>query len=116
VAAGRFHIKGAVIMLAAVGLVARAAFQLSHGRVETAFQQKAYIAETNVEERFIFWRIAVREFSTSPVLGVGPGNFEVRLVDFDRPAHLYGGTFATHNTYLQVLAELGLPGAAVFAG
>jgi O-antigen ligase len=47
------------------------------------------------------WTAAVDEFLKSPILGCGRGNFGVAL---------HGGLMYAHNTYLGLLAELGLAG------
>lgn len=64
--------------------------------------------------RLPLWRAALRMWMERPLLGVGPDNFR----------HLYGrylGLSAwdervhANNLYLELLADLGLPGAAAFA-
>lgn len=112
-ATGRLRLRAAFLVMAAVALAALAVYQYAPQRVQTALEQKASIADANVQDRFLSWKIALREFSTSPVLGVGAGNYETRSLDFAPPARLSTGT---DNTYLNVLAELGVPGVALFVG
>lgn len=65
----------------------------------------------SVRDRAIAQRVAWQAFVDAPWLGIGAGAFD------DRSLVLSGGQIdiGTHNTYLQILAELGLVGAAAFA-
>ena len=61
-------------------------------------------------------RVAARLWRTSPVSGVGVGQFMEKSVGFVQDEYvrtLYGRENA-HNNFLQILAELGLTGAAAF--
>jgi O-antigen ligase len=67
------------------------------------------------------WVVAWREFQAHPVRGVGAGNFPVASVHFLlAPGTITASRFivdepqVTHNTYLNVLAEEGIVGAALF--
>jgi len=60
--------------------------------------------------RFRIWAAAVEVWFHSPLLGVGLGQFIVSSVDL---LGLAGGVLA-HNTYLSILAEGGLIGAALY--
>lgn len=67
------------------------------------------------------WRVAIRMFEHHPVGGVGLGNFTVvepsyatETVDLNRVGLIVNQPHRTHNTYLEVLAELGVPGLLLF--
>jgi O-antigen ligase len=69
------------------------------------------------------WTVAWREFQAHPVRGVGAGNFPIVSVHFLlAPGTISESRFivdepqVTHNTYLNVLAEGGVVGAAMFIG
>lgn len=71
--------------------------------------------------RIDIWTVGGRMVSANPVSGVGAGNFEVSSIHYLlRPGSLPNDEFiadtpqVAHNTYLEVLAELGIPGAAMF--
>ncbi|MGI9100645.1 MAG: O-antigen ligase family protein [Solirubrobacteraceae bacterium] len=73
------------------------------------------------EGRLDLYTIAWRMIEAHPVEGVGVGNFTVASVDYLlRPGAIERSEFivdtpkATHNTYLQVGAEMGVVGLALF--
>ncbi len=84
--------------------------------IQGAFVQKAHIANTNTLNRLYLWKIAVREFESQPISGVGPGNFPLALSRFGQSPGNGGGVLTTHNVYFNILAELGLPGELFFLG
>jgi putative inorganic carbon (hco3(-)) transporter len=96
-------------------LIAGTANLLQPETVDSALTRKEHVAQTNVNLRLIAWGIALEEFGSSPVLGVGPGNFEKRYIEFGLPTD-EDGPITTHNAYLNILAELGLPGLVLFLG
>ena len=60
---------------------------------------------------------AMNMFKSNPVIGIGPGNYGFLYNDY-RPKNSPIKDFIerTHNIYLQVLAENGLPGLIIFLG
>jgi O-antigen ligase len=71
--------------------------------------------------RLDLWHIAVDMSADHPDVGVGAGNFQVqepvyatRSITLSRPDLVVDTPKVTHNTYLNVLAELGVLGAALF--
>jgi O-antigen ligase len=109
----RLRTRWALLFLVAALLIAGIANILQPEMVGEALNRKEYIAQRNVNERLIAWQIALDQFGTSPVLGVGPGNFDRRYTEFGLPTARVG-IITTHNAYLNILAELGLPGLALF--
>lgn len=68
------------------------------------------------------WQIAYRIFSHHPIGGAGLGNYSLLAPHYAsdtlqllRVQYVLRG-FVAHNTYLQILSELGLIGGALFAG
>ena len=106
------RVNGAILVLilviVVVGSVASAAV-VSH-----ALQRKQLVASSNVTSRVYFWQVAVEEFRSAPFTGVGPGNYTVRFSDFAPPFSYSKGVQTTHNSYLNVLAELGIGGFVAF--
>jgi O-antigen ligase len=67
------------------------------------------------------WTVGLREFKANPITGVGVGNFQTSSVHYllapgqiKRSEFIVDQPKVAHNTYLQVLAELGIPGLALF--
>jgi hypothetical protein len=99
---------------AAAGVLCVAAMSLAGPLIERAFQEKTYIAASNVDTRELRWQAAARMVAEHPVLGVGPGGFREEYAAESRNAELDEQTPVAHNMYLEVAAELGLPGFALF--
>ncbi|WP_409461656.1 O-antigen ligase family protein [Amycolatopsis sp. GA6-003] len=85
-------------------------------QLERAVQEKTFIAATNVDTRELRWQAAARMVAAHPVLGVGPGSFRTQYAAASHNAEIDEQTPVAHNMYLEVAAELGLPGFALFAG
>ena len=69
--------------------------------------RNAPVADT-MRMRVDNWSTAIRMTAASPLFGVGAGHFALRAPDFGPTRE------NAHNNYLQVLAELGIPGLACF--
>jgi O-antigen ligase len=67
-----------------------------------------------VDARTNIWRDTLSEVAASPWTGVGLGAYEHGLYRFKTTAPTNTVDFA-HNDYLQILAELGIPGATLAA-
>ncbi len=85
-------------------------------QLERAVQEKTFIAASNVDTRELRWQAAARMLTAHPVLGVGPGGFRAEYAAESHDAEVDEQTPVAHNMYLEVAAELGLPGFALFAG
>ena len=73
--------------------------------------------EGSAEQRYTIWKVARAISADHPIFGVGIGTYPqvheryaVRLEEW-RPAR---GKWAAHNTFLNVLAETGVPGLLLF--
>ncbi len=84
--------------------------------LERAFAEKTYIAATNVDTREMRWQAAARMLALNPVLGVGPGGFRSSYAAASHNAEIDEQQPVAHNIYLEIGAELGLPGLACFLG
>jgi O-antigen ligase len=110
----RLPLKWALVIAGGLVAVALVSYLLQPERVESALVQKRHVAQSNIDQRLVAWQVALEQFRSSPVLGVGPGNFEVRFDEFELPPDPELGALAAHNAYLDVLAELGAPGLCLF--
>ncbi|MDQ3576448.1 MAG: O-antigen ligase family protein [Actinomycetota bacterium] len=106
-------VVASVVILGALGL---AGSLLAAEELARALQEKSYIAGTNVDTRELRWEAAARMLSDNPVLGVGPGGFRTGYAAASHNAEIDEQSPVAHNMYLEVAAELGLPGLALFLG
>jgi O-antigen ligase len=60
------------------------------------------------------WSAAIAMFSASPFTGTGLGTFRLHVPDFSDST--LRRAFVAHNSYLELAAELGLPGFIAFVG
>lgn len=75
-------------------------------------------------QRLFFWGVAWQEFLSSPIIGVGAGNYPWRIGDFQEATpelaayvaeyrRSYAGR-SVHSSYFQIISELGAVGMAAF--
>ena len=80
-----------------------------------ALREKSFIASTNVDTRELRWQAAARILTDHPLLGVGPGGFRAEYPGASHNAEIDEQSPVAHNMYLEVAAELGVPGLLLFA-
>jgi O-antigen ligase len=106
----------AVAFFAPNGVWARVA-GLQH--LTTTDQLEQVDQEGSARQRFEIWRVANKIIRENPLTGIGVGAYPqahavyARGEEFDPVA---AGARDTHSTYLNVLAETGIPGAIAFFG
>lgn len=79
-------------------------------------------AESTRVQRLYMWRIAVQQYMSHPVLGIGAENYPYRVADhegtpFVQKANIFGRSFggrSVHSSFFQILPELGTFGALAF--
>ncbi|MCR3753828.1 O-antigen ligase family protein [Lentzea californiensis] len=104
----------AVVVTAAVAGVAALVFaSAAQAELSRAFQEKSHIAGTNADTRMLRWQAASRMLAGNPVLGVGPGGFRQEYASAGHNAEIDEQTPVAHNLFLEVAAELGVPGFAL---
>ncbi|RDI19210.1 O-antigen ligase family protein [Lentzea flaviverrucosa] len=104
----------AVVVTAAVAGVAALAFaSAAQAELSRALQEKSHIAGTNADTRMLRWQAASRMLADNPVLGVGPGGFRQEYAAAGHNAEIDEQTPVAHNLFLEVAAELGVPGFAL---
>lgn len=84
----------------------------------TGYQNEDIRSSSQIRARL--WKIGVNMAIKNPIFGVGPLNFPYQIVEYGADVepnlnelHYLGGR-AAHNTFIQVAAELGLPGLFCF--
>lgn len=110
---GRARLRWGVLAVAGLVVIGAVSYAVQPEKIESSFAQKEYIGQANVESRLRFWGVALEMWQTSPLLGVGPGNYQGRFTEF-QPFFETLGSPVAHNAYFSVLAELGLVGLVLF--
>ncbi|MGH3863635.1 MAG: O-antigen ligase family protein [Actinokineospora sp.] len=100
--------------LAVVALIGVTALSFAGPALDRALGEKSFIAGSNVNARELRWQAAARMLAENPVLGVGPGGFRGDYAAASHNAEVGEQTPVAHNMYLEVAAELGLPGFVLF--
>ena len=113
----RLRVVVASLLIAAAGVAyyGLAASQEARDRI-TNFSAEASSGRSDL------WTVALREFDAHPATGVGGGNFVVakaafatETVNLTRLDRVVDDPVVAHNTYLEILAELGFVGLGLFA-
>jgi O-antigen ligase len=80
-----------------------------------------HLSSSTSSGRTDLWKVGVRMWQANPVVGVGSGNFALAAVHYVQSAGplsradlIVDVPHATHNTYLEILDELGVPGLIAF--
>ncbi len=107
--------RALVASAAVVALLGLGTLLFAGPGIERAVQEKTFIAASNVDTRELRWQAAARMVAEHPLSGVGPGGFREAYAAESRNAEINEQTPVAHNMYLEVAAELGLPGFALFA-
>lgn len=110
----RKHIPILAAGMAVVAGVTYFYVQSNPEQVEFGLQAKQSVAAQNVDLRLDAWSAALRMTEDHPILGAGPGNFQYLYPEItDRPPGSKS-LGVVHNAYLDVGAELGVLGMALF--
>ena len=100
--------RGKLAVLGVVGVVGLGAFFI---RYSGYFQKGA----TSVEARLDYWEAAVKTANRNPLIGTGPGTFQIPYRQIKAPASEMARL--THNDYLQQATDSGwLGGLSFIAG
>lgn len=104
VAAGGLVIAGVLLV----------AFSLWRPIVDEHLQLKDKVASANVASRQALWSAAVRMSGDHPFIGVGPAGFPLRADDYVRDDPVGLDDPVAHNSFLEIMAESGVPALAAF--
>lgn len=100
-----------VLTLAGVFFLTRDGFTESY--INRAESISSYEQDGSVRGRFNAWETSWRVFLDYPVTGVGPNNLEVVHRSYSPEPDRFR---VSHNVYLQILSECGLPALLLFLG
>jgi len=87
-----------------------------------AFPGKTLLSRGMLQSRFFLWRAGLQVIRDYPWSGVGPGNLEILYplryepVEYWWPRSTWLPESFLHNEYLQIPAEIGIPGFLSFLG
>jgi putative inorganic carbon (HCO3(-)) transporter len=114
VATRRTRVAGVLAGLVVVGGTLLVAFALWQPLIHERLAAKCKVAQANVESRQAYWSAALQMAADHPLLGVGPGRFgvESRKYVLNDPIGIEDPV--AHNSYLEVLAEGGVPTLIAF--
>ena len=110
----RIPIAGVLLGIVALMSVIAVAFALWAPQLHDRLAGKGKVADANVASRQALWSGALRMAGDRPLLGVGPGRFGAEAPMYVRNSPLDIKNPVVHNSYLHVLAELGVLGLAAF--
>jgi O-antigen ligase len=114
VATRRTRVGGVLAGTVVVAGTLLLAFTLWRPLIDERLAAKSVVAQANVDSRQAYWSAAARMAADHPILGVGPGRFGIEAskyvlndpINIERPV--------VHNSYLEVLAEGGVPTLIAF--
>ena len=77
--------------------------------------QTINVDDESVNIRIKFYKLALEEFSRSPITGIGAGNWKIKSVDlYKKNIDGYIAPYHVHNDFLEVAVETGLLGLIPF--
>jgi O-antigen ligase len=110
--------RSAVIVVIACGLVSALLGLGFYMRMAALEADSA--TRRSLPVRVLMWRAALKTLAAHPVVGVGIGQFQYRVADFDpdavSPANVGSSRFHAHNQFLEMAAEVGVIGGLLFLG
>ena len=73
--------------------------------------------DTSTLQRLRYYNHALEHIKNNPILGTGLGNWKIKSIDYDsKNIEGYIVPYHAHNDFLEITAELGLVGFALFFG
>ena len=114
VATRRTRLGGVVAGVIVVGGVLLLAFTLWRPLIDERLAAKSVVAQANVESREAYWRAALNMAADHPLLGVGPGRYGIESKSYILNDPINITEPVVHNSYLEVLAEGGVPTLIAF--
>jgi O-antigen ligase len=114
---GRWRGRAVAMLLVAAVLTPVYVYVLAPSAAEQHLNSSSSSGRTSL------WKVGITMWEANPVLGVGAGNFDAAVShyvqqsgDITRPDLIITTPHVTHNTYLEIIDELGVPGLLLFLG
>jgi putative inorganic carbon (HCO3(-)) transporter len=102
--------------LAVLGAAVLCVMVVNPAKLTTSLHAKGVVAQQNVDDRLLLWKVAGEMTYDHPLLGLGPAGFREnfdRYIDYQQTDTSHQLDVA-HETYLEVSSELGLVGLGAF--
>lgn len=84
-----------------------------YGRSTIERLQDINTEDGGAQARFMYWNNALKFAGDNPLFGIGLGNWRVESIAYEAPRRS-SVSLNTHNDYLEVLAETGIPTGIVY--
>jgi putative inorganic carbon (HCO3(-)) transporter len=114
VATRRVPLRGLAAGALVVAAVLAVAFSQWRPLIDEHLLLKDKVASANVGTRKALWSAAVRMTGDHPLIGVGPNGFSLKAADYLRDDPLGIQDPVAHNSFLEIMAESGVPALLVF--
>jgi O-antigen ligase len=114
VATRRTRLGGVVAGTIVVAGTLLLAFTLWRPLIDERLAAKSVVAQANVDSREAYWSAAARMAADHPILGVGPGRYGIEAASYVLNDPINIEKPVVHNSYLEVLAEGGVPTLVAF--
>ncbi len=107
---------------AALSIIGLSLSPMVQGRIRTGIndlrQYRSGNVETSMGLRFVFWEGALKMAEEHPVLGVGTGDYKMKMASLQQLHAIPRSPGSPviddpHNSYLAYLADMGLPGLMI---
>lgn len=83
----------------------------------SVIERSTNLDTSSTQQRLRFYSDALESINKFPVLGVGIGNWKLHATEYDKPyMQDYTVPYHVHNDFLEIFAELGLPGFIFYFG
>jgi len=115
-----FKIVSGTLLVAFLLVLLFTAYNILFRRTSGSLSALGGIVEldSSNRKRLIFWETAINMYKSSPIVGVGAGQFNIQFENYVPLQHHFFAVnnvhTTVHNTYLQILTESGLLGLAAF--
>lgn len=68
----------------------------------------------SIQKHLIGWKAGVNMVLHNPLTGVGLGNYKLRVAEYDTTGTVRLEPHIAHNAYLEIAAEMGIPGLVIY--
>jgi len=83
----------------------------------SVIERSTNLNTSSTQQRLRFYEAAIQSIKQHPFLGVGIGNWKLHSIEYDKPYMIdYTVPYHVHNDFLEICAELGLPGFILYFG